>query len=71
MLKLKANDDNHQSKLQEKENDRLKKLVTDLSKQVKVLLQKALLTCLAIQEIFKWFAIELKITIKSLKIKLE
>ena len=40
MLRLEADDANRQSKLQEKENDRLKKLVTDLSKQVKVLLQE-------------------------------
>ena len=40
MLRLEADDDNRQSKLQEKENDQLKKLVTDLSKQVKVLLQE-------------------------------
>ena len=40
MMRLEADDDNRQSKLQEKENDQLKKLVTDLSKQVKVLLQE-------------------------------
>ena len=40
MLRLESDDVSHQSKLQEKENDRLKKLVTDLSKQVKVLLQE-------------------------------
>ena len=40
MLRLEADDANRQSKLQEKENDRLKKLVPDLSKQVKVLLQE-------------------------------
>lgn len=40
MLRLEADDASRESKLQEKENDRLKKLVTDLSKQVKVLLQE-------------------------------
>jgi len=40
MLRLESDDANRQSKLQEKENDRLKKLVGDLSKQVKVLLQE-------------------------------
>ena len=40
MLRLEADDANHQSKLQEKENDRLKKLVTVLSKQVKVSLEE-------------------------------
>ena len=40
MLRLESDDVSRQSKLQEKENDRLKKLVADLSKQVKVLLQE-------------------------------
>ena len=39
MLRLESDDVSHQSKLQE-ENNRLKKLVGDLSKQVKVLLQE-------------------------------
>ena len=41
MLRLESDDVSRQSKLQEKENDRLKKLVGDLSKQVKVLLQES------------------------------
>ena len=40
MLRLMSDDVSRQSELQEKENDRLKKLVGDLSKQVKVLLQE-------------------------------
>ena len=40
MLRLETDDASRQSKLQEKENDRLKKLVSDLSKQVKMLLQE-------------------------------
>ena len=38
MLRLEVDNAGHQSKLQETENDRLKKLGADLSKQVKVLL---------------------------------
>ena len=40
MLRLESDDASRQSQLQEKENDRLKKLVGDLSRQVKVLLQE-------------------------------
>ena len=42
MLRLEADDGNCQSQpeVQEKENGQLKKFVTDLSKQVKVLLQE-------------------------------
>lgn len=40
MLRLESDDASRQSTLQEKENARLKKLVGDLSKQVKVLLQE-------------------------------
>ena len=40
MLRLESDDVSRRSKLQEK-NDRLKKLVGDLSKQVKVLLQES------------------------------
>ena len=40
MLRQETDDANCQSKLQEKENDQLKKFVTDLSKQVKVLLEE-------------------------------
>lgn len=40
MLRLEADDSSRHAKLQDKENSRLKKLVTDLSKQVQVLLQE-------------------------------
>ena len=40
MLRLEADDSSRHAKLQDKENDRLKKLVADLSKQVQVLLQE-------------------------------
>ena len=40
MLRLEADDSSRHAKLQDKENERLKKLVADLSKQVQVLLQE-------------------------------
>ena len=40
MLRLEADDSSRHAKLQDKENDQLKKLVADLSKQVQVLLQE-------------------------------